>query len=499
MARPEAHIGCRVGMVYPSTRASMGTARTSALQVAETSSDSSWDRAPQVLGALLTPVTAATILRHAERGYMRKLCDLLSELRETWPHLAAELGKRRDAVTGMRWVVRPAKVQGKRGQKRAARNADFVAGRLDSARGDETLLPFGAIHGHLLDAVYFGRSAVETVFRRDSQGSWAIRGFSPIEPKRISYAGSDRPHLYDEAGNSANPKLSTLPGVDLREAFPNKIVLHEPRIVGSEMATRQGIGRVLVWALMFVKWTGRAWMQFAELFANPWRWVEFAKGSDTNDITFAKNVLLNMSGYSVAAYPAGTRPNFFEARNTTVHGDLAAFWNAEISKVVVGGTILSSVGNTGGNRALGEVMERGFEQIYIGDAVAEAFSVTRDLVKSLVRLEFGEEDAESYCPEFAWVTERPQDLDKRRQRADAFIDRGGRLAQKDYLDTFVGLPVPDENAEIMQPISAVKADAEAEAGADEEAETEPSDSEGDTEDVDESGAAAVGDGNDSED
>lgn len=503
MARPEAHVGCRVGLVYPSTRTAPNSSRISNLQSVQTASTSTWDRAPQILGTLLTPVAAATILRHAERGYMRKLCDLLSEMRETWPHLAAELGKRRDAVTGLRWVLRPAKVQGKRAQKRAAQVADFTAERLENARGDEKLLSFGAIHGHLLDGVYFGRSAVETVFRRDTSGSWAVRGFSPIEPKRISYAETDRPHLFDEAGNSTNPKLATAPGLDLREAFPNKIILHEPRIVGSEVATRQGIGRVLVWGAMFVKWTARAWMQFAELFANPWRWVEFAKGSDPNDIAFAKSVLLTMSGYSVAAYPAGTKPSFLEAKHSPIHGDLAAFWNAEISKVIVGGTILSSVGSNGGNRALGEVMERGFEHLYTGDAVAEAFSVTRDLCKPLVRLEFGDEVAETLCPEFVWVTEKAEDLDKRQRRANDFIDRGGRLAQKDYLDTFVGLPSPAEDALLMEPVSAVKADAEADAevdaveetAEDAEEEADPSEPEGDAEAEDD----AAGESSDSED
>lgn len=403
------------------------------------------DKSPVILGPSMNPATVSQALRRAERGYMRSLSDLLSEQRETVTHLQGELGKREDAIAACSFTITPAKGMGKRKESRAKRNAEFLQSRIEAIEGlhDATK--------HLAGGIYHGRSALETEWFRDAQGL-GIRALHPILPKRLSYAADWRVHLFDEAGNEKNVAAGTWPGVDIRVTWPDKFVIHEPKVLGPEPPTRQGLGRVLVWAGMFWKWDAKHWLQFAELFANPWRVGYYEKGSDAESIEDLKQGLIQLSGMTTAVFAKGCEPKFLEARDSRVHGDLFRTWCGEISKVVNGGTLATEMDGEGGSRSAAEVHEREASKLKVGDGRALDTTLTRDLWRPLIRRQFGEEDAELFCPVVRLDTVPAENIQSRSTRIWAFIDRGGEVDMDEVREVTTGLNAPGEKSKRLQPL-----------------------------------------------
>lgn len=403
------------------------------------------DKSPVILGPSMNPANVSNALRRAERGYMRSLCDLLSEQRETVTHLQGELGKREDAISACDIVVTPANVTGRNAKSKAQKYADYIRFRIDGIEGLHDAIK------HLSGATYFGRSGLEVEWMRDAQGL-GIRALHPILPKRLSYAADWRIHLFDEAGNIGNMDLGQWPGIDIRETWPDKFVIHEPRTLGPEPPTRQGLGRVLVWAGMFWKWDAKHWLQFAELFANPWRIGYYEKGTDDNDVEALKQGLIQLSGMTTAVFAKGCEPKFLQATDSRTHKDLFETWCGEISKVVNGGTLATQLDGEGGSRAAAEVHEREASKLKVGDGRALDFTLTRDLWCPLIRRQFGAEEAAKYCPVVTLDTVPAENIQTRSQRIWAFIDRGGEADMDEVREITTGLNAPSEKAKRLVPL-----------------------------------------------
>jgi len=403
------------------------------------------EKSPDIIGANLNPARVASVLRRADRGYMRDLCDLCAELRETTPQLQTELAKREGAVANANLSVLPVKAKGRRAEKRAQEIADYVSMRLDDVDVLSDTI------GHLMGAVYYGRSAVETIWKRDANGI-GIEHFDFIQPQRLSYAGDWSIRLYDENGNRKNPEFSVFPGVDLRQDYPGKFIIHEPRTMGPVVQTRQGLGRLLVWIGLFWKWSARSWLEFAELYAKGWRVGFFDKSADKADIDILKSAILKLSGYTPAVLPETTKLQILNPPNSGgIHTDLLSTWNGEISKVVNGGTLQTEMRGSSGNRASAEVHERGEFRLNERDAKSMAQTLRRDLVAPLVRYQFGYEDAEMFTPVIGLTIDRERDVDAESKRVFEFIDRGGEVDADQFRELFTSLREPAPGARLLSP------------------------------------------------
>jgi phage gp29-like protein len=406
---------------------------------------SSAEKSPTIIGAELTPARVAHALRRADNGYMRSLCDLCSELRESTPQIQTELAKREGAVSNSNIMFQPVKADGRRAEKRAQEIADYVSYRLDDVDNLSDVI------GHLSNAVYYGRSAVETVFKRDTHGV-GIERFELIQPQRLSYAGADwKIRIYDEAGNYKNPTFSVFPGINIRDDYPGKFIIHEPPTMGAVVKTRQGLGRLLVWIAMFWKWSARSWMEFAEIYAKGWRVGFYEKGADKEDISILKSTIMQLSGYTPAVLPETTRLQILNPPTSGgMHSDLLGTWNGEISKVVNGGTLQTETKGSAGSRAMAEVHERAEFRLHERDAKSMAQTIRRDLVIPLVRYQFGP-DAVDFAPVTTMTIDRERDVDAEATRVFEFIDRGGLVDADQFREMFTSLRAPAPGAQLLNP------------------------------------------------
>lgn len=412
-------------------------------------------RTPIIAGAYMSPDVVAAALRQCELGYMNRYSDLLSECREKVPHLQSVLGIRELAVSGCEFRIKP-KEHGDKKQKnkRATKVADYVREVF------EEIPNFAAALQHLMMAVYFGRSALEIVWKRKHSGMM-IEELLPIHPKRLSYAVNWRVHLWDENGNEYDQRLGRFPGVDLTSEYPDKFIVHTPLTMGGEVPTRQGLGRVLVWYALFSIWTQRDWMRFAEVYAQPWRVAFYDKNTaDQTDIDNIKNAMLEMSNATTAVLPNTTG---FELKMPTgrimIHESIRNAMNSDMSKVVLGQTLTTDASPNGksGSQALGEVHNEVRLDVKNNDGRNLSESVQRMLVRPLVLKQFGEAVAREYMPDFELVTESPEDINAEYKRAMGLVDRGCPIDVDEARATYTSLSKPEQpvRGSLLTPLAKV--------------------------------------------
>ena len=405
---------------------------------------------PSILGPALTPDVVDRAVRMSHRGYMQRYCDILSEQRSKVTHLQGVLSVREKAVASRHWIVVPKTTGKKRADKQAQAIADYAKTRL------QEIPKFKGRLQHLAGAIYFGRSALEIEFVRDARGI-GVKALHPIHPRRLSYAAMNwRLHIYDESGNDNNPALGRYPGVDIEDEFGDRIILHEPITVGAESPTRQGIGTTLIWALLFWLWTTRDWMQFAELHGRPWRIGVWEKGmaanATTEDIAALERAVREVSGATGATLPRGADLRLLTPANAgTTHEALRSAFNAEISKVVLGQTGTTELGDKGSYAAV-KVHDLVRGDILHDDGVALSETITRGLVYPLIRRQFGRHIADTLCPTFEIVTQPDDQIELEFARFAGLVDRGVAFDAAEARERYTRLGKPEPGTELVRPI-----------------------------------------------
>ena len=360
------------------------------------------DRFPLVIGQQLTLSYIASVFRLATTGYRQQLVDLLNELLEQDAHLFSVVSKRITSSAVGRVAITPCKLPDDHPDRQDAEDlANFVENELDRIPDLTRSL------AELLWAVYYGLSAQEIYWTRDSDG-WHIERLSFIHSRRLSYPDyqSWSVHIWDQGqvyGWSApwgsSPTNSNMFGLRI-EDYPGKFVVHTPQLRG-DYPTRDGIGRQTATWAAFKRIGGRGASEYLERFAKPLMDVTFTRGADEHghavpaseeDIALAATIAASIGpGSGSFASHADTIKI-----NTISHGEGTSgkltweAWmglcNAEMSKASLGGTLGTEVGKGGGNRSLGEVQERAETDLEKYDCNALAETIRRDIVAWIVRL-----------------------------------------------------------------------------------------------------------------
>lgn len=418
------------------------------------------DRFGYTWGSALTPARITSVLQNADAGLMWSLADLCDEARERDGHLHAELQKRELRVAGAEWELVAPEGSGDNGEMIAKWCTQRLL-EIDS-RGSLSFT-FGDAVASLMGAVFQGRAGLEVVWR--TEGGWYIPdGLHFIHPRRFAFSTDFVAHLWDASGTNINAlqpinvpdsPFGNWPGIPFNRFAPGKFVVHQPRIRGV-YPTREGLGRLLVWWSCFKRFTVRDFLALAEWAGRGLRIGYYATGrgpmgdfqATPEDQEAIRLVLEAMSSSNSAVFADTTKPEIVNAPNDNdVHPNLIALCDAEESKAIVGGTLGSSVTKGGGNRALGEVHERGELMIARNDASSIGSTLVRDLIRPMVQLNFG---VGAPVPRFRFATDPAADLGAMSERMQRFVDLGGELAQADARN-LLNFPDPTPGAPLLRP------------------------------------------------
>lgn len=358
------------------------------------------DRYPIVVGGALTLSYLSSALRLAVTGYRQQLVDLLSELLDFDGDLFSVVSKRVQSVANARVEIAPCDLpEGHPDIEEAADLATYVQSEFDRIQD------LGGAIAMIAWALYNGLSAEEIIWTRDVEG-WHVLRLDFVHSRRLAYPDAQSWDLYIwdqgqvwgwDAPWASSPTNNGVFGLRIAD-YPDKYIVHAPK-VRSEYPTRDGIGRtVAVWSIL-KRIGARGAADYLERFAKPMMDVSYAT-SDDGDPRLAQDEDIDLAKQIAAALGAGTGSYVAHADSIKVAltsaeggGTAKLTWpewisicDAEMNKAALGGTLGTDVGKGGGNRALGEVQERGEVDLEQNDADRVGSTLRYQLAEPIVRL-----------------------------------------------------------------------------------------------------------------
>jgi len=361
------------------------------------------------IGGGLTPSQVSSIIREADAGYTTRLIDLANESRQKDGHLQGCLEQSEEAITGLEWELSlPEDAKAK--EKRAA---EWVESKLRSNAGFHRLI------AHLVGAVYYGYAVSEIIWAKE-EGRLVPACFENHDARRFGFRQEDGCLVWRDDGMSI--------GVDLREAFPDKFIISQPRVNG-DVPTREGLARLLVWAALFRNWTITDWLRLGEIAWKPWRIGTYKKGAAQEDVDGLTDVLEGMSSNGVAKVPETIAIDVKWAPNATnkpTHEMLYETVAREISKATIGQTETIQASSSSGygqakvhNEVRKDLREARAKQV--------AVDLTRDVVRAMTFLNFG---PNVRCAALQFITQDPVDLKGFSEGVKNLKDAGTKIPQQ---------------------------------------------------------------------
>jgi len=406
-----------------------------------------FDQYPNHWGAALTVATVTACLRSGEYGYRETLCDFYTEALEGDPHTHAVLKKLFSGIANNEYELVSPKFDSESENEASQIVADEVTAVI------ERIPNYNASIYQLLWGYFSGLSASEIMWGFDT--AWYIQALRCIPSRRVHYDDYFRPYVGDGSSTTTGELFSNYPG---------KFLVYEPVCTG-DMPTREGLGRIIAYWMAFKRWGTRDFMSYCERFGKPTPIVTHKTGkgvdgkADEDDITLARSIV---EGIGRGTQPGVSIPDtltvaFADAASgsnkggadSTVHNALIALCNAEISKAVLGNTLTTEVGSTGGNRALGD--RQGEDQRDIQQTIAKQLDgvITNGLVKWIVRMNFGDDAVAKYCPVYHTKIEEPEDLESESRVLKTLVDVGLPIAVSDVYERF-GWRMPTDDEETLK-------------------------------------------------
>ncbi|MGR3760902.1 phage portal protein family protein [Roseobacteraceae bacterium NS-SX3] len=305
-------------MAKVQTRAKRGTALSTGTAVATVANDITIANYSDVLH----PLDDTLLERGGGEGL--KIYDAIERDTHAW----AVLQKRKHKLVGREWIVEPG------GEAKAdIEAADFIRDQLNT-------LPFDQICLDLLDATLKGFAVCEAVYAKDGRHVRA-EALTSLEQRRF---------VFD---TKWKPRLLTLSAPLKGEQLPErKFVVHRFGVKGNN-PYGLGMGTRLFWPVLFKRNGVAYWMKFLERFASPIPIGKYPEGASQEQQANLQRVLEMMNHASAIRVPLGTELDKFESgrSGSSDYGNWGKFWNAEISKSVLGETLTTEMGETGARAA----------------------------------------------------------------------------------------------------------------------------------------------------
>lgn len=325
--------------------------------------------AQYALTVMPDPMAIKGFLNSTSNGQLQFLMEFYDLLQERDPQLNGLVVSRKNAVAGKPLSIQPLDLDEK--SKSLAEFIQYCIRRISNLQK--------AIY-HLLDGVYRGVSVCEIRWGYDETNNIYLPiELVPIHGKKIGFDINFEPMFYDPW----NPELNYKKLSD----YPNKFIVHIPSI-NVIYPTLDGLFRPAA-LYSFAKSKALAyWLNGAERFAIPTIYAKVPKQTPQDIMIDLRRSLNMLTSAGVAVFKGDTEINTLTsgmAGGDQVWLGLARYCDAQITKLICGGTLTVEAGNAG-SYALGEVHERVRQDLLEGDGEAICRTLERDLFAAIVRM-----------------------------------------------------------------------------------------------------------------
>jgi phage gp29-like protein len=407
----------------------------------------------------LTPQRLAAILREAEYGDPWRYLELAEEMEEKDLHYLAVLSTRKQAVAQLDLIVHPASHDAE----------DQKAGDLVREVLHNGALGLESVLFDVLDAIGKGFSATEIMWNTEGR-AWIPERLVWRDPRWFMFdwvsgeqlllrtldpanePGAMAPRAGHFRGSGATDRLAAMQPFTT-PLWPCKFIVHVARAKAG-IPIRGGLARAAGWAYLFKNYALKDWVTFTEIFGQPLRIGKYGPGATDNDKQVLLSAVANIGTDAGAIIPDSMMIEFAEAHQqggADLYERFCEYLNRQVSKAVLGQTLTTEMPRDGGgSRAAAQVHDAVRRDIMGSDARRLAATLTRDLVKPIVDLNFG--PRKSYPRVEIGL---PDDADVRNfaDTIAALADRGLRIGQRTVLDK-LGIPEPDAGEPVLSPARA---------------------------------------------
>ena len=351
-------------------------------------------------------------------------------------HVSSQLATRRQKLIKKGWRLVPAEKNGK-STALSREIRDFVADQLRDMDGS-----FLKDVEAMLDATSKGFSITEKNFRYITKGRW--KGKIGLKSLRFKPA-KNFAFRYDKFGHytlrQINPHIN---GSDL----PLNKFIHLIAGPNDENPYGEGVTAKCAWWVWLKENEAKFWAIFSERFGMPQIKVEMPANPGPDDEQKAEDVIRGLQTSAGVKVPKGFIVDFMEAvRRGEVNYDLfIERANKEISKVILGATLVSEEGKRGqGSYALGHEHSGLTEDYIVFDAAITAQAINEQLIRQLVDYNY---DTDLY-PEFEWIGVGVDSFISFAQGLGILADKGLRVPVS-WVRRMTGIPEAQKGEEVLQ-------------------------------------------------
>lgn len=313
----------------------------------------------------LTPYRLAAIHRAAASGDPLSYFELAEDMEERDLHYAAVLGTRKRQVSQI-----PITVEAASEDKEHERHADFVRAWLAEKVLANALFD-------MLDAIGKGFSIMEIEWASSKEG---------VKPAALHWRD---PRWFGLDDLSLDEPLLWQPGAN-EPLAPHRFVVHRHK-AKSGLTIRSGLARIVSWAWMYKAFTQRDWAIFVQNYGQPVRVGKYHPGATGDERDVLWTAVRNIAGDCAAIIPESMNIEFVEVKNAAdgskIYEGRAAWYNSEVSKVVLGQTATTDAAP--GSHAAGKTHRLTQEDLERFDAGLASTSVQQQLVERMVAFTFG--------------------------------------------------------------------------------------------------------------
>lgn len=373
----------------------------------------------------LTPSKLAQIMDAAEQGDVIAQYDLFDDIEEKDAHVAAEMGKRRRAITLLDWDIVPPPSPYAR-EKAAAKQVREWLADLDCL--DDVLFD-------ITDAIGKGFVCLEIEWHRVGD-TWL--------PKTITHRPQSWFLLHREYREEIRLRNT---GGDGEALQPLGWIVHTHKAKSGWLA-RSALFRVLAWPYLFKNYSVADLAEFLEIFGLPLRVGKYPPGASEKEKLTLLRALSGLGHNAAGIIPDGMMIDFEAATD----GDPAAYalmidWcERSQSKAILGGTLTSQADGKTSTNALGNVHNEVRKDLRDSDVRQIAATLTRDLVYAIAAINGLAPDGPHRAPRWQFSIEEPEDLKTYSDSLPGLVNMGMRIPRK-WAQEKLGIPEPEADDE----------------------------------------------------
>lgn len=401
--------------------------------------------------------SVAKILRNPSLAY-RKDRHLMKQMRND-PDCMGPLLQLQVSIAGLEWQVKPFDSRDAEQEEIAERTAEVIA----------RIPRFGDMVRHLLDAVWYGSSALNVVYSRCSSGLIVPSDWLPFHPDTLIVHETGAPgikvgprYYADVDGTGGETQQGFDSRVHLFTDLERRAVLwHRYMVQGPDFDDPyetayawmgKGTRDTVWWYWNLKQAVLQNWATFSERYAQGIRvgYYPMAQKGAKEDM---EQILRNMVGDVSAVVPRSTpgqkdyEIEILEpaAARAQVFADLCEWLSKNIKELIVGQSATSEAVSTGLGSNVASQHQKTFtrQMRFIADNLAE--TLTEQLVREIVDMNWGPQE---FYPRFEFSVESPE-MEKKLEAVRIFVNELGGTVGEAEVRKMLGLAIPEADEPVL--------------------------------------------------